>query len=132
LGDLLWHHRNLQFAATRWTGRAGPLDHDRRWQQARWLLVLLYAQRPAAISRLTLEDLDTSDGKARLCLGSVPVVLPRPLATLARDLAATRQPPPATLTACQDCPNSTSPASAAGASNASLSMPGTRSGWNAT
>ena len=65
-------NRNLQFAATRWTGPAGPLDQDERWQQARrllhddtldtgervaGLLVLLYAQRPAAISRLTLDDL---------------------------------------------------------------------------
>jgi hypothetical protein len=230
-------NRNLQFAATRWTGPAGPLDQDGRWQQARWLLhddtlgtgdrvagllVLLYAQRPAAISRLTLDDLGTSDGTVKLRLGSVPVQLPEPLATLTRDLAATRQghavlggqgtsrwlfprraarpprqrrqarraapparpaarasplhgavparhraprrrpgpparhphqsrrrlaarlrrgldqlrrprqPPPGTLTRCQDCPNSTSPASAAGASNASLSTPGTRSGWNAT
>ena len=59
-------NRNLQFAATRWTGPAGPLDHDGRWQQARrllhdgtlgagdrvaGLLVLLYAQRLAAISQ---------------------------------------------------------------------------------
>ena len=53
--------------------------------------MLLYAQRPAAISRLTLDDLDTSDGTVRLRLGSVPVVLPEPLATLTRDLAATRR-----------------------------------------
>ena len=99
-------NRNLQFAATRWTGPARPLDHDGRWQQARWLLhddtlgtgnrvagllVLLYAQRPAAISRLTLNDLDTSDGTVRLRLGSVPVVLPEPLATLARELDGTRR-----------------------------------------
>ena len=224
-------NRNLQFAATRWTGPAGPLDQDERWQQARrllhddtldtgdrvaGLLVLLYAQRAAAISRLTPDDLDTSDGTVKLHLGSVPVVLPEPVATLARDLAGTRrghavlgdhgtsrwlfpggqrrqarraapparpaaraspldgvvpaghratrrrpgtparhphqgrrrlaarlcrgldqlrrrrQPPPGTLTRCQDCPNSTSPASAAGAGNASPSMPATRSGWNAT
>ena len=99
-------NRNLQFAATRWTGPARPLDQDRRWQQARWLLhddtlgtgdrvagllVLLYAQQPAAISRLTLDDINTSDGTVRLRLGSVPVLLPEPLATLARDLAATRR-----------------------------------------
>jgi hypothetical protein len=99
-------NRHLQFAATRWTGPAGPLDHDGRWQQARWLLhdgtlaagdrvagllVLLYAQRPATLSRLTLDDLDTSDGTVRLRLGSVPAVLPEPLATLTRELAATRR-----------------------------------------
>jgi hypothetical protein len=99
-------NRNLQFAATRWTGPARPLDQDERWQQARrllhddtldtgdrvaGLLVLLYAQRAAAISRLTLDDLDTSDGTVKLHLGSVPVVLPEPVATLARDLAGTRR-----------------------------------------
>ena len=99
-------NRNLQFAATRWTGPAGPLDQDERWQQAgrllhddtldtgdrvAGLLVLLYAQRPAAISRLTLDDLDTSDGTVKLHLGSVPVVLPEPVATLARDLAGIRR-----------------------------------------
>jgi integrase len=99
-------NRHLQFAATRWTGPVGPLDHDGRWQQARrllhdgtlatgdrvaGLLVLLYAQRPAALSRLTLDDIDTSDGTVRLRLGSVPVRLPEPLATLARELAVTRR-----------------------------------------
>jgi integrase len=96
----------LQFAATRWTGPARPLDHDERWQQTSrllhdgtlgtgdrvaGLLVLLYAQRPAAISRLTLDDIDTSDGTVRLRLGPVPVQLPEPLAALTRELAAARK-----------------------------------------
>jgi hypothetical protein len=95
----------LQFAATRWTGPAGPLDHDERWQQASrllhdatiatadrvaGLLVLLFAQRPAVISRLTLDDLDTREGTVMLRLGPVPVELPEPLASLTRDLAAAR------------------------------------------
>ena len=99
-------NRNLQFAATRWTGPARPMDQDERWQQARrllhddtldtsdrvaGLLVLLYAQRLAAISQLTLDHLDTSDGTVKLRLGTVPVVLPEPLATLTRDLTATRR-----------------------------------------
>jgi hypothetical protein len=99
-------NRNLQFAATRWTGPAGPLDQEERWHQAKrllndhtidtddrvaGLLLLLYAQRPATISRLSIDDIDTSDGAVKLRLGSTPIVLPEPLATLVRDLAATRR-----------------------------------------
>jgi hypothetical protein len=55
-------------------------------------LVLLYAQRPAAISRLTLDDIDAADDDTvQIRLGSVPAVLPEPLAVLVRDLAATRR-----------------------------------------
>jgi hypothetical protein len=65
----------LHVAAVRWTGPAGPLDQEQRWQSARrllhddsldtvvrvaGLLVLLYAQMPSAISRLTLDDTGTS------------------------------------------------------------------------
>jgi hypothetical protein len=96
---------NLQFAATRWTGPARPLDQEQRWHQAKrllhddtldtddrvaGLLVLLYAQRPATISRLTLDDIDADAATVELRLGSVPVELPEPLAALVRDLAATR------------------------------------------
>ena len=52
--------------------------------------MLLYAQRLAAISRLTLDDIDTSGDTVELRLGTVPVMLPEPLATLVRDLVATR------------------------------------------
>jgi hypothetical protein len=98
-------NRNLQFAATRWTGPARPLDQEQRWHQAKrllhddtldtddrvaGLLLLLYAQRPAAISRLTLDNIHTSDHTVTLQLGSIPVELPEPLATLTRDLVATR------------------------------------------
>jgi hypothetical protein len=96
---------DLRFATTRWTGPARPLDQQQRWEQAKrllhddgldtndrvaGLLVLLYAQRLAAISRLTLDDIDTSGDTVELHLGTVPVMLPEPLATLVRDLAATR------------------------------------------
>jgi integrase len=99
-------NRNLRFAATRWTGPAHPLDHDERWQQAKrllhddtidaddrvaGLLLLLYAQRPAVISRLTIDDIDTIDDTVRVCFGSVPIALPEPLATLTCDLVATRR-----------------------------------------
>ena len=96
---------DLRFAATRWTGPARPLDQQQRWEQAKrllhddgldtddrvaGLLVLLYAQRLAAISRLTLDDINTSGDTVELRLGTVPVMLPEPLATLVRDLVATR------------------------------------------
>lgn len=99
-------NRDLRFAATRWTGPTGPLDHEERWHQAKrllhddtldtddrvaGLLLLLYAQRPAAISRLTLDDINTSSNAATLRLGSIPVELPEPLATLTRNLVATRR-----------------------------------------
>ena len=85
---------NLRFAATRWTGPAGPLDQEQRWHQAKrllhddnldtddrvaGLLLLLYAQRPATISRLTVDDIDTNDDTVKLRFGSVPIVLPEPL-----------------------------------------------------
>jgi hypothetical protein len=73
--------------------------HRDRWEQARWLLhdhtvkpedrlagllVLLYAQWPAAISRLTVDhiditDTDITDNEVRLRLGEQPIVLPEPL-----------------------------------------------------
>jgi hypothetical protein len=99
-------NRNLRFAATRWTGPAGPLDQDERWHQAKrllhdhtretddrvaGLLLLLYAQRPATISRLTVDDIDIdiNDDTVTLRFGSVPIVLPEPLSTLVHELVTT-------------------------------------------
>ena len=82
------------------------MDHEQRWCQAKrllhddtvdtddrvaGLLLLLYAQRPAAISRLTLDDVNTSADVATIRLGTIPVELPEPLATLTRNLVATRR-----------------------------------------
>ena len=98
--------RDLQFAATRWTGPSGPLDPEERWHQARrllhddtldtgdrvaGLLLLLYAQWPSTISRLSIDHVATTDDVVRLRLGSAPVVLPEPLASLTRDLLANRR-----------------------------------------
>jgi hypothetical protein len=97
----------LDFPATRWAGPAGVIDAEARWQQARWLLrddtlnpedrvagllVLLYAQQPAAIGRLTIDHVivDAADGQVRLRLGREPVVLPDPLVRLVLRLVATR------------------------------------------
>lgn len=96
----------LDFPARAWTGPTGVLDTEGRWGQARallhddalpaehrfaGLLVLLYAQQPAAISRLTLHDVDTGADQVRLRLGREPIVLPEPLSELARQLVATRR-----------------------------------------
>ena len=97
---------SLDFPATRWAGPTRVIDAEGRWAQARrllhdgtlkpedraaGLLVLLYAQQPATISRLTLGHVQASDGEVRLRLGRVPVVLPEPLAGLILHLAAARQ-----------------------------------------
>jgi len=96
----------VDFPATRWAGPARVIDTEARWQQARWLLhddsvrpedraagllVLLYAQQPAAISRLTLDHIQASGDQVRLTLGREPVVLPEPLASLILQVAATRR-----------------------------------------
>ncbi len=107
---LRWAHKQkltrLEFSAARWGGPCDVIDTETRWEQARWLLhddtvkpedrvagllVLLYAQWPAAISRLTLGHLDTSEGQVRLRLGREAVVLPEPLADLVRQVVATRR-----------------------------------------
>ena len=96
---------SLEFPATRWHGPARTIDTEARWAQARWLLhdhaihpvdrvtgllVLLYAQTPAAVSRLTLEHVQTTERAVRLRLGREPIALPEPLAGLVVDLAARR------------------------------------------
>jgi hypothetical protein len=97
---------SLEFPAVRWGGPSGVIDNETRWVQARWLLhddtvkpedrfagllVLFYAQWPAAISRLTLARIEANDRDVRLRLGPSPVVLPEPLAGLTLHLVATRQ-----------------------------------------
>ena len=95
----------LDFPATAWTGPTGVLDTEGRWEQARrllhddtlaaehrvaGLLVLLFAQQPAAISRLTVDDVEDLGDQVRLHLGREPVILPEPLADLVRRLLVTR------------------------------------------
>jgi hypothetical protein len=97
---------SLAFPATRWPGPTRVIDAEGRWAQARLLLhddtlkprdrvagllVLLYAQQPAAISRLTVDHVQASEGVVRLRLGREPVVVPEPLATLVLHLVITRQ-----------------------------------------
>jgi hypothetical protein len=96
---------SMDFAATRWSGPAGVIDTETRWEQARWLLhddtlrpedrvagllVLLYAQWPAAVSRLTTSHIQASAGTVRIRLGREPVILPEPLDALVLQVAAAR------------------------------------------
>ena len=100
------HLRALDAPAVRWDGPCGVIDTEARWDQARrllhddtikpedrlaGLLVLLYAQWPAAISRLTIDHTCTSAGQVLIRLGDEPVVLPEPVAALALTVVANRR-----------------------------------------
>jgi len=97
---------SLDFAATRWDGPASIIDTEGRWHHARrllhdntikpedrvaGLLLLLYAQGPAAISRLTIDHVHKDGQHVRLRLGHEPIVLPEPLAALVLQLTATHR-----------------------------------------
>jgi hypothetical protein len=105
-----WANRHqltsLEFPATRWHGPTRTIDTQARWAQARWLLhdhtvnpadrvagllVLLYAQTPAAVSRLTLGHVETTGHAVHLRLGREPITLPEPLAGLVADLLPRRR-----------------------------------------
>jgi hypothetical protein len=96
----------LELPATRWNGPSASIDADKRWEQARWLLrndsievadrvagllVLLYAQKVAAISRLTVGHVEQSNQGVFIRLGQRPLTLPEPLAALVLELVARRQ-----------------------------------------
>jgi hypothetical protein len=96
---------SLEYAATKWDGPSGVIDTEARWEQARrllhehsikpedrvaGLLVLLYAQWPAKISRLRVDHVHADEQQVRLQLGREPIVLPEPLATLVLRLVASR------------------------------------------
>ncbi|MEV8598771.1 site-specific integrase [Streptomyces griseoviridis] len=98
--------RDLTFPAERWNGPSQPMDDEARWHTARrllhddtlksedrlaGLLLLLYAQWPATISRLTVEQIEETDGAVRIRLGAVPVELPAPVAELALQQVAARR-----------------------------------------
>lgn len=96
----------LELPATRWNGPTGTLDGEQRWEQARrllsddtiettdrvaGLLVLLYAQKVAAISRLTLRHVEQTAQGVFIRLGQRPLSLPEPVAALLVELVANRQ-----------------------------------------
>jgi hypothetical protein len=100
------HARGLTFSAARWEGPRGPHDGEKRWDDARrllhddtlptpdrvaGLLLLLYAQRVAAIARLTTDHVHTDTGQVSILLGTAPVIVPEPLAGLVQELAGARR-----------------------------------------
>ena len=91
----------LSFPATRWHGPTRILDDQARWDAARdllhddtlaardrvaGLLVLLYAQPVARISRLTTDQVTIDNATVTIRLGTAPIDLPEPLAALTRQL----------------------------------------------
>ncbi|GAA4612801.1 hypothetical protein GCM10023195_55120 [Actinoallomurus liliacearum] len=89
----------LSFPATRWQGPTRVIDDQARWDAARrllhddtigsrdrlaGLLVLLYAQPVARISRLTTDHVTIDDTTATIQLGTTPITLPEPVANLTR------------------------------------------------
>jgi hypothetical protein len=91
----------LSFPATRWHGPTQVLDEQGRWEAARrllhddtigsrdrlaGLLVLLYAQPVARISRLATGQITIDGTTVRIRLGSAPITLPGPVADLTRQV----------------------------------------------
>jgi hypothetical protein len=92
---------DLVFPTKRWQGPTSALDDQARWEAARrllhdttlntrdrvaGLLVVLYAQKTAAISRMTTDCLETTDGTVRVRFGTAPITVPGPLADLVLEL----------------------------------------------
>ena len=91
----------LSFPATRWHGPTRILDDQARWDAARdllhdttlaardrlaGLLVLLYAQPVARISRLTTDQVTIDNTTVTIRLGTAPIAMPEPVAALTRQL----------------------------------------------
>ncbi|WP_055632853.1 hypothetical protein [Streptomyces griseoruber] len=100
------HARGLTYGTVRWAGPQGTIDSEKRWADARrllnddtlptpdrvaGLLLILYAQKIATISQLTVDDVHIDGDTVTITFGSSPVVLPTPLASLVRELVATRR-----------------------------------------
>jgi len=100
------HLTTLDFPATRWNGPARPIDERTRWDAARRLLhddtintrdriagvlVVLYAQPTARISRLATSHIESSGTQVKIRLGQVPITLPDPVAALMKQYLAGRR-----------------------------------------
>ncbi|KOU36434.1 hypothetical protein [Streptomyces sp. WM6378] len=98
--------RDLTFGTNRWTGPTSTIDSEKRWDDARrllhndslptqdrvaGLLLLLYAQKIATITQLTVDDVQLSEEAVTITFGTAPVVLPAPLTDLVRELVANRR-----------------------------------------
>lgn len=100
------HARGLDYGTARWTGPTSSIDSEKRWADARrllhddtlatqdrvaGLLLILYAQRIATISQLTVGHIHLGDETVTITFGQVPIALPAPLDDLVRELVATRR-----------------------------------------
>lgn len=100
------HAHTLTYGTVRWTGPQGTIDSEKRWADARrllnddtlptadrvaGLLLILYAQKIATISQLTVDDVDITGETVAISFGTSPVILPTPLVALVRELVATRR-----------------------------------------
>jgi hypothetical protein len=100
------HLTDLDFPATRWQGPARPMDDHARWDAARrllnddtistrdrlaGLLVVLYAQPTARVTRLTTSHIETAGTQVKIRLGQAPITLPAPIATLTQQYLAGRR-----------------------------------------
>ncbi len=100
------HLTALDFPATGWAGPTGRLDTEGRWEHTRrllhdddvaledrvaGLLVLLYAQHPASISRLTLDDIHVTGRQVTIRFGREPVTLLEPVGGLVHRLINERR-----------------------------------------
>ena len=100
------HLTTLDFPATRWQGPARPMDDQARWDAARrllrddtistrdrlaGLLVVLYAQPTARITRLTTSHIEATGTQVTIRFGQAPIALPAPIATLTEQYLASRR-----------------------------------------
>lgn len=100
------HARDLTYGTVRWTGPLSTIDSEKRWADARrllnddtlptldrvaGLLLILYAQKIATISQLTVDDVHFDGDTVSITFGTSPVVLPAPMASLVHELVATRR-----------------------------------------
>jgi hypothetical protein len=97
----------LDFPATAWHGPTGVVDAESRWDHARrllngestvaleervaGLLIVLYAQTAATISRLTIDDVDTTARDVTIRFGRAPILLLEPVGDLVRQLVTERR-----------------------------------------
>ncbi|MFB7224712.1 hypothetical protein [Streptomyces sp. NPDC056227] len=100
------HAHGLTYGTVRWTGPLSTIDSEKRWADARrllndgtlptpdrvaGLLLILYAQKIATISQLIVDEVHFDGDTVSITFGTSPVVLPAPLASLVRELVATRR-----------------------------------------
>jgi hypothetical protein len=98
--------REHRLRGVRWTGPLSTIHSEKRCADARsllnddtlstldrvaGLLLILYAQKIATISQLTVDDVPFDGDTVSITFGTSLVVLPAPLASLVGELVATRR-----------------------------------------